>query len=135
MSFFFSKRKQRETELGIVYGGIALIALLAARFLPVLEIAPSCAFKALTGFPCPTCGSTRSLVHLAHTDFSAAFAMNPLICSAFFIGVFSLLYGIPASFFRLPKLTVRLTDLEKGTIRAVAVTAVLINWLYLIFSL
>lgn len=135
MRFVFLQSKQRGTELGIIYGSIAVLALAAARFLPVLQIAPSCAFKVLTGFPCPTCGSTRSMVHLAHAEFTAAFAMNPLICTVFFAAVFTLLYGTSAFLFRFPRITICLSELEKRTIRAAAGMALLLNWFYLIFSL
>jgi hypothetical protein len=39
---------------------------------------PSCAFRALTGFSCPGCGSTRGFHRLLHGDLIAAFEFNPL---------------------------------------------------------
>ncbi len=39
---------------------------------------PSCAFRALTGFACPGCGSTRGFHRLLHGDVLAAFELNPL---------------------------------------------------------
>lgn len=38
---------------------------------------PVCPFRALTGFTCPGCGTTRAVHHLLHGDFSAAFQLNP----------------------------------------------------------
>lgn len=38
----------------------------------------SCLFKATTGIPCPSCGITRSIEALLHTDFKQAFYLNPL---------------------------------------------------------
>lgn len=38
---------------------------------------PICPFRALTGFTCPGCGTTRALHHLFHGDFLAAFQLNP----------------------------------------------------------
>ena len=37
-----------------------------------------CLFKAATGVPCPSCGVTRSVAALLHTDFKDALALNPL---------------------------------------------------------
>ena len=37
-----------------------------------------CPFRALTGFACPGCGTTRMLHHLLHGDVTAAFSYNPL---------------------------------------------------------
>ena len=36
-----------------------------------------CPLKQLTGFPCPGCGVTRGLTHIALLDFEAAFRFNP----------------------------------------------------------
>ena len=38
---------------------------------------PVCPFRALTGFLCPGCGTTRALHHLFHGDVMAAFQLNP----------------------------------------------------------
>jgi hypothetical protein len=43
---------------------------------------PLCVFKASTGIPCLTCGSTRALVRLAHLDPLGAIVMNPLMATA-----------------------------------------------------
>lgn len=40
---------------------------------------PICPFRALTGFTCPGCGSTRGLHRLLHGDVVAAFQFNPLL--------------------------------------------------------
>ena len=42
----------------------------------------NCPFRALTGFTCPGCGSTRGLHHLLHGDPVAAFQLNPLFVVA-----------------------------------------------------
>ena len=45
-----------------------------SRMIPLLP----CPFHALTGLPCPLCGSTHALLALAHGDLRAAFGWNPL---------------------------------------------------------
>ncbi|BCA85626.1 hypothetical protein EsVE80_11490 [Enterococcus saigonensis] len=37
-----------------------------------------CPLKAITGFPCPMCGMTRSFIHLVQGDVSGAFYYHPL---------------------------------------------------------
>ena len=37
-----------------------------------------CPIKQVTGFPCPSCGVTRSLVQLVHGNPGAALYLNPL---------------------------------------------------------
>lgn len=36
-----------------------------------------CLFKYLTSIPCPSCGSTRSIILLLHGNFEGAFFFNP----------------------------------------------------------
>ena len=38
---------------------------------------PVCPFRALTGFTCPGCGTTRALHHLLHGEVWSAFQLNP----------------------------------------------------------
>ena len=40
---------------------------------------PVCPFRALTGFTCPGCGTTRGLHQLLHGHLAAAFMLNPLM--------------------------------------------------------
>lgn len=37
-----------------------------------------CPIKNVTGYPCPSCGSTRSVMHLFHGDISMALRTNPI---------------------------------------------------------
>lgn len=43
---------------------------------------PGCLFRALTGFACPGCGSTRGLHALLHGDVLTAFKFNPFMVLA-----------------------------------------------------
>jgi len=38
----------------------------------------TCIFKALTGLPCPSCGTVHSIVSILHGDFRKALKENPL---------------------------------------------------------
>lgn len=42
-----------------------------------------CPFKKLTGLPCPSCGTTRSVLLLANGDWKGAMQMNPFGIIAF----------------------------------------------------
>ncbi|MBX7182076.1 MAG: DUF2752 domain-containing protein [Bacteroidia bacterium] len=37
-----------------------------------------CMFKQLTSLPCPSCGSTRAILELAHGNFMHSFLLNPI---------------------------------------------------------
>jgi hypothetical protein len=54
-------------------GGAALLPLAPPFALPALSL---CAFKSLTGLPCPLCGGTRALQALLRGDFAHAFYLN-----------------------------------------------------------
>jgi hypothetical protein len=54
------------------------IFLLVARFVPFHKLPSTCPLLNVTGYPCPTCGMTRSVEALAHLDFTAAFHFNIL---------------------------------------------------------
>jgi len=118
------------------WGAILLgVAVLAAGTLTLLHLDrlpfAICAFKALTGLPCPTCGSTRAAAQLAHLDVAGGFAMNPLFVTA--AGVLTawgladlLLMG------RQRALALEVAPPIERALRAAAVAAILANWAYLI---
>ncbi len=135
MHIEFARREPGGIEFGIIYGMIALLALVTARFLPFPGLTPVCVFKVVTGFPCPTCGSTRSLVHLSHGRFFDALAMNPLVATAVVVLVAALLWGTLTRLCHGPRIRLILSASEADRIRMVAVLALLLNWLYLIFIL
>jgi hypothetical protein len=69
-----------------VAGLWALCAVLALGLRPLwlaaAGFAPPCLWHAWTGWPCPGCGSTRTLVRLLHADLPGAFRLNPLVAVA-----------------------------------------------------
>ena len=134
MRMVLQKRTHGRTEFGIIYGGIALLAICVGRFVPVLAFAPSCVFRGLTGMPCPTCGATRSVVHLARGDFFASFGMNPLVSVGFVIAAVVFFYSLITLIAGIPRIGITLSDREKDVLRSLAVALVLANWCYLIFS-
>jgi hypothetical protein len=128
------KRTQGQIEFGIIYGGIALLAVCAGRFLPVLSFAPACVFKGLTGLPCPTCGATRSLVHLARGELSASLSLNPLVPSCIVIAAIVFSYSLITLILGIPRVGIILSDREKNIARIGMVALVVANWCYLLFS-
>jgi hypothetical protein len=133
MRIAFKKRVHGQIEFGVIYGGIALLLLVAAKFLPFLSFAPACVFRELTHIPCPTCGSTRAGTHLLHGEFFAALTLNPL----FTLGLFALLlyfaYCIVTLAFDLPRIVLILTDGDRKLVRAVVLFLITAQWIYLIY--
>ncbi len=129
-----NRNRENQIEFGIIYGGIALLVLFAARFMPVLTFAPSCVFKSLTGVPCPTCGATRSVLHLVQGDFYTSLSMNPLVFLCFVAAIPVFFYSLITLIFGIPRIGVVISDREKNMIRSGTVALVLANWCYLIVS-
>jgi hypothetical protein len=68
-------RPERQWRAAFVLGWP--LALGAAPFLLSLGDLPLCAFRALSGFPCPLCGGIHACVGLLHGDLAAAWQANP----------------------------------------------------------
>jgi Protein of unknown function (DUF2752) len=134
MHLTLKKRASGDIVFGLIYGTITILALIAVRFLPVLELMPSCVFRTFTGIPCPTCGATRSLVHLANGNLSASFGMNPAIALLLFAALLMFAYDV-ATLFSGSRISLSLSPREATLMRAGAVVVLLANWAYLALSL
>src|SRR5260370_34306593 len=80
----------------LTVAAIWLMLTTAAVYLFVFEpgktgFFPPCPFRALTGFTCPGCGSTRAMYQLLHGHFLAAFMLSPLMFLALPFLLYSLL--------------------------------------------
>ncbi len=135
MRLFLKKRAPDRIEFGIIYGVIALVMLGVGWLPPILSFAPDCVFKGLTGIPCPTCGSTRSVMHLSHGNMLSAFAMNPLTTLCLISAVLYFIYSLMSVAFHLPRISFLLTDNERNVMRAGVVMLLLVQWAYLIILL
>jgi hypothetical protein len=135
MRVVFQKRIPGKVEFGIIYGGIALLALAAAWVPQVAVYAPDCAFKGLTGVPCPTCGTTRSLIQLSHGNIAAAFFMNPIAALCMIAAVLYFIYSLATLIFGLPRIVITFSDKEKNIVRTGAAMFLFAQWCYLIATL
>jgi hypothetical protein len=133
MQIQLRKRQSGDIEFGLIYGSIALLALLFARVMPIRVIFPGCLFRSITGLPCPTCGATRSVISLAHGDYVNAFFLNPLVCVSFLVACLFFFLALVALIFRLPRAAVSCSGFELALLKASAASLILINWFYLFF--
>jgi hypothetical protein len=116
----------------MVWGPIAVLIIATAGFLKnIVPFLPNCVFHEITGFPCPTCGGTRSLIALSRFDLANSFMCNPLV-AMFAIGlmIFSLLFLIGAVTKKSFKIA--LTERWKKAIRYAVIDLFVFNWLFLI---
>jgi hypothetical protein len=118
--------------LGAILAACALVAVTMVALLHLDRLPFSvCVFKAVTGIPCMTCGTTRALARLARLDLPGALAMNPLAT----LGTLALLPWAAVDLLLLPRgraLSLELSPAAARAARITAVAAVLVNWAWLI---
>ncbi|MGH7131394.1 MAG: DUF2752 domain-containing protein [Phycisphaerales bacterium] len=111
--------------------GGAWVALVAAAWF--LDRArgtstPTCLFRAVTGVPCPTCGSTRCAMRLANADIVGAWSFNPFITVVLvWVGLYLILR---LGFGR--RLHLGLSHRQKTLGWAVLGVLMLVNWAYVL---
>jgi uncharacterized protein DUF2752 len=76
----FAEAVNRRLTIALVWLTIAGTAVYLFIFEPgKTGFFPVCPFRALTGFTCPGCGSTRALHQMLHGDLIGAFKLNPFM--------------------------------------------------------
>jgi hypothetical protein len=118
--------------VGAILAACALVAIAIVAVLHLDRLPFSlCVFKAVTGVPCMTCGTTRALALLARLDLAGALSMNPLAAA----GVALLGPWAAADLVLLPSgraLVLELSPAAARVARIAAVAAVLVNWVWLV---
>src|SRR2546423_8616462 len=115
--------------LSVSLGSLALAAAWFALRLPW----PHCAFLAVTGHPCLTCGATRSAIAFFHFDFLTAWSWNPLVfvvlCG---LSIFDA-YAFAVLVIRAPRVRiVQFSSTEKIFVRVAVIILLFSNWIYLL---
>ena len=149
---------RRPLDASVVVLPLFLLGFLLARFAaPIFMLLPNCTFHRAFGFPCPSCGMTRAGLALAQGDFLQAFTHHPLFVIS--IGILSLwsagqwleilgrknfialyLSQVQRKFLRFYSRaeTSRRSSLSpaqsRNWLRWLVISAIGLNWLYLIIS-
>lgn len=97
-------------------------------FVPILL--PRCLWHGLTGFPCPTCGTTRAAMALLHGHPLSALSFNPLTGAA---GCVFLAGGALVPLWVLLNAPVPVLE-SLPRLRVAAVLVLLANWAYLVWA-
>ena len=116
--------------------GALLIALgIVAAALPGIENGPvACPFRAVTGFPCPTCGLTRAAHSLMRGDFDGALAVNPfdtiflLVAVPLFAGLW--VANLAGGF----AVRISMSSAERRVAWALLAAVALANWAYVLIT-
>ena len=123
-----------EIDHELTWLSVSLVSLgLAAVWLTIGLPWPRCMFHEITNLPCVTCGMTRCGIQFFHAHFLAALKWNPLV----FLGLWSVvafdLYALFVLVTRAPRLRIRFsTPAAKNIVRISIVSALALNWIYLL---
>jgi hypothetical protein len=117
--------------LWLMVGGASLCVLGVALATPGIQL-PRCAFKTITGLPCPTCGVTRTVIALSRGDVERGLFMNPLVAIGCAVGLLYLLYAAAVLTFRLPRFRPTVSARGARRLRIATVAALAVNWAWLI---
>ncbi len=122
-----------EPDHELLWGSvIAAAMLMGAVWLRAGLPTPPCPLHALTGIPCPSCGTTRGFVALLHGDIRAAAAFNPLVMAGILAALFYTAYAAIAVLGRLPRWRVALSP-KAGAMARIVLTGLLVSdWVYLL---
>jgi hypothetical protein len=123
-----------EIDHELIWFTVSVLSLAAAALWLTLGLPwPICVFHELTGLPCVTCGMTRCAIQFFHGHFFSALKWNPLVL-AFLCGVMAFdLYAFVVLMTRAPRLRIHFsTPRAKTVVRMAIISAVLLNWTYLL---
>jgi hypothetical protein len=126
-----------EVPLAALFGAATLLAALAARVTLALSGSFSpfpvlCPFRAMTGFPCFTCGGTRALGALAMGQWARAIEFNPLVTATALVLVTAGCASLALRLAGQPRFSLQLNRKEMIFLRCTAVAAIVANWAYLL---
>lgn len=123
-----------ENDHELIWLCVTIVALgLAVGWFAVGLPWPHCAFLALTGHPCVTCGATRCAIAFFHADLGAAWRWNPFVFVTLCVVSIFDVYAFAALIMRARR--VRFANFsvnEKRCFRVAVVIGLLANWIYLL---
>ncbi|MCG6963419.1 MAG: DUF2752 domain-containing protein [Acidobacteria bacterium] len=125
------KLRREERQLAFLWGVLVASAfLLRPLWLVLAAFLPKCAFRSLTGIPCPTCGSTHAALAALHGHPLQALTANPLVALA---GAAFVLGGLIAPLWAGVNLPIPATPRPWPLWFRITLGAVILaNWAYLI---
>lgn len=93
-----------------------------------------CLFKHVTNVPCPSCGSTRSVLSLLKGDFIGSWNLNPLGVIVLLIMIITPLWIISDYLFKKENLYLFYKKIEetfnKKRVAIPAIMIILLNWIW-----
>jgi hypothetical protein len=135
MQLTWRRLNGHETDHELLWLTVSAGALAAASIWFALRLPwPICVFHELTGLPCLTCGATRCAIAFFQGNLFAAWLWNPFVFLALCGFVLFDFYALAVLALRAPRLRiVSLTRSAKSFVRLTSVSALALNWIFLLF--
>jgi hypothetical protein len=134
VTFEWRHLRAGETDHEMLWASVALaLGVLFVAWRSLVEFPPVlCPFLAVTGLPCPTCGSTRALFAFIAGHPLEAIRHNPLTGTGLALSIPYLLYAAFVSVTGLPRLRVVPSTSVRRASRWTAWAAIAATWVFLI---
>ncbi len=132
--FLWRRLGSSELDIELIWSGVFFLGVGVAVAVPAaLLLKLFCPFKALTGLPCATCGSGRTMMALMHLEPLSALQLNPGATIVWIAWAMFATYGAMVVLLRLPRLRIHGLRLTRGLVTAGMLVAA-VNWAYLIVT-
>jgi len=136
MRVSFRSLNARETDHELLWSLVGLGALgLAFAWTkvgsPALLVCP---LRAVTGLPCPTCGSTRAWAALLDGRLGDAARLNPLVFATTLALPPYAVYGLTVAAASLPRIRIQLGRSGRAALRILVALVGATLWLFLIID-
>jgi len=124
---------REDRQIAALWGVLAVSSLLLRPlWLALAPALPPCPFRALTGIPCLSCGTTRAALAVLHGDVVNGLAINPLATLA---GAGFIVGGLAAPMWTSLSLPLpRIAAPPPRALRIALVAALLLDWAWVIAS-
>lgn len=111
-----------------------LVLALAMRFGPVFGYHATCRFHAVSGLPCPGCGGVRAWQAVQAGDWALAWRLQPGVMAVGLLAIGFSVYSLCVMLAGLPRPRWQLSRIERFSLLALVLSAMLMNWGYLLLT-
>ncbi len=126
--------ERRAIDLRLAAAAGLLILFGLARFFPFHRNPYICTFKQITGYPCFTCGMTRSWVDHVHGEVLGGLIQSPFGSLLFFTALAWSLWTLARVALRLPPLRLTMPHRQNLALWLGVLLLLAANWLYTILT-
>jgi hypothetical protein len=125
---------RRQLDERPAFAAVFVVLFGLAAFFPFHRNPYICSFKQVTGYPCFTCGMTRSWIDHVHGHVLHGLAQSPYGSMLFFLALGFTLWTVARLALRLPSMRFRLSRAENFVVWGGALVLLGVNWVYTVLT-